>query len=108
MSLNKVQQDFINNAARPHMEEMIRMLHVLDTYKADYDALQSSVDSLPTDGTTLDDAGSAPRLDAPVLAGSDLQTMGDLSADMSAIVAANVKSVLISKMVRNLNTVLKV
>jgi hypothetical protein len=107
MALNKVQQDFINNAARPHMEEMIRMVHVLDTYIADYNAIQASVDALPIDATILDDAGASPRSDAPQLTGADLANMESFSTSMSAVVGAAAKQVLIGKMVRNLNTVLK-
>ena len=108
MPLNTVQQDFVNNAARPHMEIIVRILHELDTYVADYDALQSSVDALQIDSVILDDAGDIPRDDAPNLSGADLQTMRDLSSNMSAIINAGTKTVLISKMVRNLNTVLKI
>ena len=32
---NQAQRDFINNAARPHMETLIRILHELDTYFED-------------------------------------------------------------------------
>lgn len=108
MALNKVQQDFINNAARPHMETLVRILHALDTYAADYDALQSSSDALTISATILDDAGASPRDDAPQLSGADLKTMKTLSTAMSAVINAGTKNVLISKMVRNLNTVLKV
>lgn len=108
MALNKVQQDFINNAARPHMEEMIRMVHVLDTYIADYDALQASGDALPTNATVLDDAGAAPRDDAPQLTGEDLTNMRNFSNNMSLVVGAVAKETLIGKMVRNLNSVLRI
>ena len=107
MALNQVQQDFVNNASRPHLEVMIRILHELDTFIADYDAIQASGDALPTDSTILDDAGAAPRDDAPNLTGTDLANMKTFSANMSAIVGATAKQVLISKMVRSLNTVLK-
>jgi len=107
MALNQVQQDFINNAARPHMEVMIRVLHELDTFIADYDALQGSADALPTDATVLDDAGATPRDDAPILTGADLQNMRNFSNTMSAVVGTAAKETLIGKMVRNLNTVLK-
>jgi len=108
MALNQVQQDFINNAARPHMEVMIRILHELDTYVADYDALQGSADALPIDATVLDDAGAAPRDDAPILTGADLQNMRNFSENMSAPVGAVAKDVLISKMVRTLNSILRI
>lgn len=107
MALNQVQQDFVNNAARPHMEVMIRILHELDTFISDYDALQASADILPIDTTILDDAGAAPRIDAPILTGADLANMKTFSANMSAVVGATAKQVLIGKMVRSLNTVLK-
>lgn len=108
MALNQVQADFVNNAARPHMEEVVKALHVLDTYVADYDALQASGDALPVDATVLDDALTAPRDDAPQLTGADLQNLRDFSANMSAVVGATAKQVLIGKMVRTLNNVLKV
>jgi len=108
MALNQVQQDFVNNAARPHMETLVRILHELDTYVADYDALQASTDALPVDTTVLDDAGAAPRGDAPILQGNHTQTMRDLSASMSAVISGAVKEILIGKMKRNLNTVLRI
>ena len=107
MALNTVQQDFVNNAARPHMEVLVRILHELDTYIADYDAIQSTSDVLPTDANVLDDAGISPRDDAPNLTGADLQTMRDLSANMSAISTGGVKTVLISKMKRSLSSILR-
>ena len=107
VALNQVQQDFINNAARPHMESMIRILHDLDTFIADYDALQASVDALATTTVVLDDAGASPRTDAPNLTGTDSQNMRNFSANMSLVVGAPAKQALIGKMVRNLNTVLK-
>lgn len=108
MALNKVQQDFINSAARPHMETMIKILHDLDTFIADYDALQSGIDSISEVGTVLDDAGDNPRSDAPQLTGSDVKSLYNLSVSMSAVVSSSVKTTLISRMVRSLNIVLKV
>lgn len=106
---NQVQRDFINNAARPHMEEMIRMVHVLDTYVADYDALQASSDALPTNAVVLDDGtDTTPRDNAPQLSGADLANMATFSANMSAVVGTVAKQTLIGKMVRNLNTVLRI
>lgn len=107
MPLNKVQQDFINTAARPHMEVIVRVLHELDTFTADYDALQSSADAIPEDATVMDDAGGAPRTDAPQLTGAQVKMLRDLSAQMSAIVTPVVKETLISKMVRSLGSVLR-
>lgn len=108
MALNQVQIDFTNNAARPHMEEIIRMVHVLDTYVADYDALQSTVDALPVDATELDDAGATPRSDAPILTGADLANMRNFSSNMSAVIGTVAKETLIGKMKRNLNSVLRI
>lgn len=108
MPLNQVQADFVNDAARPHMEEIVKALHVLDTFVADYDALQATADALPIDATVLDDALTVPRDDAPQLTGADLQNLRDFSANMSAVVGTVAKQTLIGKMVRTLNTVLKV
>ena len=36
MALNEVQVRFVNEAARVHMEAMVRTLHVLDTFVANY------------------------------------------------------------------------
>ncbi len=107
MPLNRVQQDFVNEAARPHMEVIVRVLHELDTFVADYDALQGSVDALPEDATVIDDAGSGPRTDVPGLTGAQIKTLRDLSAAMSAEVNPTTKDVLISKMVRALSAVLR-
>lgn len=107
MPLNTVQQDFVNGAARPHMETLVRILHELDSFVADYDALQATGDALPIDATVLDDAGSAPRDDAPNLTGADLQNLRDFSANMSAVVGAAAKQTLIARMVRSLSKVLR-
>jgi len=104
----KVQRDFINNAARPHMEVMIRILHELDTFIADYDALQGSTDVLATDNVTLNDNDAATaRSDAPTLTGADIAAMRNLSSTMSGAIVPATKTILIGKMVRPLNTVLK-
>jgi hypothetical protein len=109
MALNIVQRDFVNDAARPHMEQIVKALHVLDTFVADYDALQSSADALPVNSTVLDDGpdGTAPRDDAPVLTGGQVKALRDLSASMSAVIDAPTKEILISKMVRALAVVLR-
>lgn len=110
MPLNPVQVDFINQAARQHMETVVRILHELDIFAADYDALQGGVDALPEDGTVLDDAegGAGPRADAPELTGLVLKQLRDFSASMSAVVTPTAKDTLISRMVRSLGVVLKV
>ena len=109
MPLNQVQRDFVNGSARPHMEEVIRALHVLDTFVVDYDALQSTSDALPIDSTVLDDNsnGDGPRSDAPTLTGTNVKALRDYSANMSAIVSPAAKQILISKMIRSLAVVLR-
>lgn len=108
--MNQVQVKFINEAARPHMEDIVRALHILDTFIADYDALQASTDALPEDTTVLNDnkTGDAPREDAPTLTGANVKALRDFSANMSAIVTPAAKTVLIGKMVRPLSVVLEV
>ena len=103
MPLNQVQNSFVNEAARPHFETFIRVVHELDTFVADYDAIQGSADALPEDATVLDDG----RTDAPQLTGQDLKNLRDFSANMSAILTPTAKDALISKMVRSLAVVLK-
>ena len=90
------------------METMVRILHELDIFIADYDALQAGVDAIPEDGTVLDDAGSIPRVDAPELTGLIVKQLRDFSASMSVVVTAGAKETLISKMVRSLGVVLRV
>lgn len=107
MALNIVQQKFINEAARPHMEDIIKALYILDNFVTDYDAIQSSSNILPEDATVLDDAGSTPREDAPQLSGLNVKQLRDFSANMSAVVTPTAKEILISLMVRSLNTVLR-
>lgn len=104
MPLNPVQDKFVQEAARPHMETLIRILHELDTFIADYDALQGTSDALPEDATVLDDG----RVDAPALSGLNIKQLRDFSATMSADVSAVAKDVLISKMVRPLSMVLSI
>ena len=103
MPLNEVQIAFLNEAARPHMETLVRNLHELDTWVADYDALQAGPDFLPEDGTVLDDG----RTDAPSLPGANVKALRDFSADMSAVVTPAAKQILISLMVRSLGVVLR-
>ena len=110
MPLNQVQRDFVNQAARPHMEEIVKALHILDVFVADYDALQATEAALPTDTTVLDDGsdGTSPRSDAPILTGVNLLQLRNFSENMSAVVNAVAKEVLIGKMVRPLAIVLRV
>ena len=110
MPLNGVQIAFVNEAARQHMENIVRSLHQLDTFVLDYDAIQATADALPVDATVLDDnaAGDAPREGAPTLTGLNVKQLRDFSAAMSAEISPAAKLVLIGKMVRALNVVLGV
>ncbi len=103
MALTTVQNKFVQEAARPHLEVMIRILHELDTYIADYDAIQASPDAIPEDTVDLDDG----RTDAPAITGADLKTLRDKGITMSAVITPAVKTALVGKMVRSLSTVLK-
>lgn len=103
MPLTQVQNSFVNEAVRPHMETIVRILHELDTFVADYDAMQASPDALIEDATVLDDG----RPDAPALTGANLKSLRDFSANMSAVVTPAAKEVLVGKMVRSLAVVLK-
>ena len=108
MALNRVQKDHINGAVRPHMETLVRILHELDTFVADHDALQGSGDALEVNGTVMNDGdGDNPRTDAPQLSGAQIKTLRDLSAAMSLEVNAATKAVLVGKMVRPLSAVLR-
>jgi len=108
MALNQVQQDFVNGAFRPFLETVIKFIHDADTFNADYNALQAGPDALPEDATVLDDDGVAPRSDAPELTGLNVKQLNDFVASMSAVLTPTAKQVLIGKMVRSLNLVLKV
>ncbi len=107
MAFNIVQQKFVGETARVHLERVVRILNDLDTYVANFDAIQSGPDALPEDGTVLDDAGAAPRADAPQLEGVILKQLRDFSVSMSAVVNPTVKEILIQKMVRPLSSVLR-
>ncbi len=108
MALNQVQQDFVNGAFRPFLETVIKAVHDFDTFNADYAALQAGLDVLPEDGTVLDDAGATPRPDAPELTGLNIKQLDDFVLAMSAVLSPAAKQILIGKMVRSLNIVLKV
>ena len=103
MPLNPVQIAFLNEAARPHMETLVRNLHELDTWVADYDALQAGPDNLPQTTAILDDG----RADAPALTGANVKALRDFSENMSAIVTPGAKQVLTGLMVRSLSAVLR-
>ncbi len=103
MPLNEVQNSHVQEAVRPHMETIIRVLHDLDTFVADHDALQGSADALSETNAPLDDG----RTDAPVLTGAQVKTLRDLSASMSLVIDAPTKETLVSKMVRPLALVLR-
>ena len=98
----------MNVAFRQFLETAIRFVHDADTFNADYAALQASPNALPEDTTVLDDAGANPRADAPELTGLNVKQLNDIVAAMSAELTPTAKQVLIGKMVRSLNTVLKV
>lgn len=107
MPLNEVQVDHVNGVVRPFLERLILALDTIDTFVAEYDALQGGANALPTDGTVLDDGagGTAPRTDAPQLTGAQVALLRDRAASMSAVLSASEKRTLIDKMVRDLATI---
>lgn len=109
MALNEVQVKFLNETARPFLETMVRILDDLDTFIADYDAIQAGSDALPTDATVLDDnvTGTGPRSDAPTWTGSNVAALRTYSASMRAVVNTAAEQVLVQKCVRPLAQIRK-
>jgi len=83
MPLNEVQVKFVNEAARPLIEELVRIkMTILDPFVVDFDNQQ---DPLPTDATILDDGngGEAPRTDAPKLTGANVTALRNFANNMA-------------------------
>jgi hypothetical protein len=79
MPLNQVQVDFVQEAVRPTIEEIILFRSKLDAFVLDYDNQQSP---LPTTAAILDDNGASPRTDAPTLTGANVQSLRTFCANM--------------------------
>ena len=107
MALNQVQQDKVQELIRPQLDIMIRAKRDLENFVTDFDAFQLTSDALPTDATVLDDAGAAPREDAPTLVGTDIQNIRNFSENMAAVIGTTAEQVLIGKMKRTLSSVLR-
>lgn len=89
MPLNPVQVQHVNEVVRPFLETLIGAIDRMDTFVQEYDALQSGANALPTSALPLDDGpgGLAPRTDAPILTGAQVQIIRNRAASMSAVIA---------------------
>jgi hypothetical protein len=83
MALNQTQVKFVNEAIRPMVEELILFKSKLDAFVLDFDNQQTP---LPTNATVLDDndAGTAPRIDAPQITGAQATSLRTFCFNMSA------------------------
>jgi hypothetical protein len=81
MALDPVQVAFVNESVRPTIEKLIQFRYALDAFVLDFDNQQNP---LPTDATVLDDnaTGTAPRTDAPQIAGSEATQLRNFAANM--------------------------
>lgn len=105
---NEVQRNFVNEAVYPQLERMIRIVHQLDAFVLDYNAIQASADALPTDATVINTKDDVtPRSDVANITGADIATLATICSNMSAQLGTAAKQALVGKMVRDLNTVIR-
>lgn len=105
MALNPVQVQFVR-VARQVVERVILFRSQMDAFVLDYDNQQSP---LPTTAAVLDDndAGTAPRSDAPQLTGQQVQQLRNFCAGMRDQVTAANLNTLISVAVNDLESILR-
>jgi hypothetical protein len=102
-NLNPVQRNFVNEAARPMIEEIIRMHARLQNFVADYDNQQVPITA---DSEVLNDGdGTSPRADAPTLTGLNLQQLRSFANNMAGQINGSTLNVLISLAVRDVDTI---
>lgn len=107
MSLNPIQVQHINEVIRPAVESMVRALTKAELFVAEHEALQAGPDAIPETTDILDDAGDAPREDAPVITGEFVKHLYDTAVALRGQVTEEEKKILIQKMVRSLAAVLR-
>lgn len=103
-TINEVQRLFIQEAARPTIETIIRFKAMLDAFVDDYDNQQAPI---TVDGEVINDAGdlAGPRLDAPNLTGTKLEQLRNFAASMSAVVNTAAEADLIAVAVRSVDLI---
>lgn len=107
MSLNPIQVAHVNGVIRPFLETLVGAKDAMDTFVAEYDALQDGPNALPEDATIMLDGadGTVSRVDAPLMTGAIIKTIRDRAASMSAVITPTEFAILIDLMVRDLASV---
>jgi len=106
MPLSTVQVKFVNEAARPTIEQLIAMRYTLDAFVLDFDNQQ---DPIPTDATVLDDdsSGTSPRTGAPELTGANVQSLRNFAANMRDQINGPALNALVALAVRPVSTIIR-
>jgi hypothetical protein len=104
--LNPVQVAFVQEAARPTIEKLIRARSVLDAFVLDYDNMQTPI---VADSEVLNDApgGVTPRTDAPNLTGTNLLQLRNFAANMRDQINGVALNSLIELSVRSVEDILR-
>lgn len=106
MPLNQTQVKFVG-VSRQMVEKLIRFRSELDAYVLDYDNQGAS--ALPTTAVALDDneAGTAPRADAPAITGAQIQSLRGFALGMRDQISGATLNTLISVSVRSVEEILR-
>lgn len=104
--LNQVQRDFVNGVARPHIEKLIEVYYLCDMFAKDYDNQQSAI-AATADQLGDGEGGIAPRVDAPVLTGAQLQSLRTFSVNMRDQINAAALAQLIQAAVRSVKGIVQ-
>jgi hypothetical protein len=106
IELNEVQRAFVNEAARPMIEKLIRFRYELDAFVLDADNQQAAIS---TAADVLNDNldGSAPRADAPQLQGAHLLQLRNFAAAMRDQINGTALNALVALSVRSVNTIMR-
>jgi hypothetical protein len=106
MALTPVQVNFVNQAVRPTIEQLILFRSRLDAFILDFDNQQVP---LPTNATVLDDndTGTAPRADAPQLTGAQVSALRTFCFNMKGQLSDANLATLVSVSVRSVETILR-
>lgn len=106
MPLTQQQVQFVNGTCRPMIERLIRLRSELDAFVLDFANQQTP---LPTNAVNLDDndAGTAPRADAPTLQGTHTSQLNTLCTNMRDVISGATLNTLAQLSVRPIETVLR-
>lgn len=105
ISLDPVQRAYINEVARPMIENLIRFRYQLDAFVLDTDNQQNPIPNI-SDVLNDNDSGTAPRSDAPQITGANITQLRNFAASMRDQISQTALTALVKLAVRDVQTII--